>query len=600
MTPALTKLESLPQQPGVYRFIHRLGHTLYVGKAKSLRDRVRSYFRPGAELSPHIARMVGEVDDLDVIVVHTEIEALILESNLIKRERPRYNVVLRDDKSFPHLKLSVRDAFPRASLVRRARSDGAFYVGPFLPASNARRTLKLVQRQFRVATCREVFDGKRRPCLYYHLGQCLAPCAGRTTREEYAVAVEHVRLFLEGRHADLQRALEARMRRASQEREYERAAAHRDTLRVVQALAVRQRMATVGQEEQDYFAHHAEGDRVALQVFQVREGRVQGRRQFTLEVPGFEPAQFYGAVLPQYYAETAPPREIYVPLPPAERELLLGALVERRGARVELRVAQRGPRRRLASLVEQNARMAFEARFRAPEQGSQAARALAQALGLEEAPERIECFDVSNIQGSDSVVSLVVWENGREVKADYRQFGVREVSGPDDYASIAEAVTRRYRRRLAEDGPLPDLVLIDGGRGQLGVAVAALARVGLPMLPVAALAKREEELHVQGRDEPLLLDRRSPALMLLQRLRDEAHRFALRRHREKRSRRTLRTELTSIPGVGRARARRLLSHFGSLAGVRAARPEALAQVLGPALAAVVAGALHSAGRARET
>jgi len=600
MTPAQSKIERLPQRPGVYRFIHRQGHTLYVGKAKSLRERVRSYFRPGAELAPHIARMVGEIDDLDVIVVGTEIEALILESNLIKRERPRYNVVLRDDKSFPHLKLSLRDTYPRASLVRRARADGDFYVGPFLPASNARHALKLVQRQFQVATCREVFDGRRRPCLYFHLGQCLAPCAGRTTPEEYGVAVEHAKLFLEGRQADLQATLEARMRQAAAEQAYERAARHRDTLRVVQSLAVRQRMASVGLEDQDYFAHHAEGDRVALQVFQMRAGRVQGRRQFTLEAPGFEAQAFYGAALLQYYAEVEPPREIYLPLELADAALLGRWLGERRGGRVELRVARRGPRRRFAELVRHNATMAFEARFRAPERGSEPALALAEALGLEDPPERVECFDVSNIQGQDSVVSLVVWENGRQVKADYRQFAVRGVSGPDDYASIAEAVTRRYRRRLAEDGRLPDLVLIDGGRGQLGVAVAALARVGLPMLPVAALAKRDEYLFVAGRDEPLVLDRRSPALMLLQRLRDEAHRFAVRRHREKRSRRTLRTGLTEIPGVGPARARRLLKHFGSLEGVRGADRQALAGVVGPALAEAIARALGPPGGATGT
>jgi excinuclease ABC subunit C len=583
-------LERLPLRPGVYRFRDRAGRTLYVGKAKSLRHRVRSYFRAAAPHTPHIERMVCEIADVDVIVVDTEMEALILESNLIKRERPRYNVVLRDDKSFPYLKVSLSDPFPRAALVRRARLDGERYVGPFLPASSARHTLKMLQRHFRIATCKEVFDGRRRPCLYYHLDQCLAPCAAKTTREEYGRAVQDALLFLEGRHKDLVSSLEARMREASERQEYEQAGRHRDTLRTVQALAVRQSMASVGLEEQDFWAHHVDGHQVALQLFEMRGGRIQTRREFTMEDVDFDPASFYAAVLLQYYADAPPPPEIYLPHPPEEPGLLGRFLSERRGGRagVRLRVPRRGPKRKLLDLVRRNAALAFEARFRSgPTHAVAALEALAEVLGLDEPPLRIECFDVSNIQGTDSVAALVAWEGGKPRKSAYRTFTVRGSSGPDDTASIAEVVARRYRRLVAEDRRLPDLVLIDGGKGQLGAGVAAIARVGLPMLQIAALAKREELIFVPGRAEAIRLDRGSPALQLLQRIRDEAHRFAVGRHRAKRARRTLRTELTELPGIGATRARRLLREFGSLAGVRQASLADLARVVGPRAAAAL-------------
>jgi excinuclease ABC subunit C len=576
-----SKLEQLPRRPGIYRFVNAAGETLYVGKAKSLRSRVRSYFRRSAEHPPHIERMVSEVRDLDVIVVDTEMEALLLEANLIKRERPRFNVVLRDDKQFPYLKLSIRDAYPRASFVRRALVDRNLYVGPFLPASGARRTLQLIQRDFRVATCNEVFDGKRRPCLYYHLDQCLAPCAGKTSREEYGRAVDDVRLLLEGRHKDLESSLERRMREASRNREYEAAMRFRDTLRTVRNLAVKQRMTSVGLEEQDFFAHHAEGEQVALQLFQMREGRIEGRREFTMEGIAFEPLTFYASVLTQYYADARPPPEVHLPDLPGRPELLEQWLGERRGGRVHLRAPLRGPKKKFLELVRQNAALAFQSRFRAAaHHGVEVLAALAETLQLEEPPYRIECFDISNIQGTDAVASLVVWQGGKPRKSDYRSFTIRDVPGADDTASISEAVTRRYRRLLTENRRLPDLVLIDGGKGQLGAAVAALARVGIAMLPVAAIAKREEEIFLHGRSEPVRLGRDSPVLQLVQRIRDEAHRFAVGRHRHKRARRTLRTELTELPGIGPVRARKLLREFGSVAGVRRAGLKALTRAVG--------------------
>jgi len=583
------RLAALPRRPGVYRYMNSKGETLYVGKAKSLRNRVRSYFQKSVQHAPHIARMVSEVHDMSIIVVDTETEALLLEANLIKRERPRYNVVLRDDKNFPYVKLSLRDDYPRASLVRQARLGGDLYVGPFLPAANARRTLKMLQRYFSVATCREVFDGKRRPCLYYHLDQCLAPCAGKTDPEEYGRAISDARLFLDGKHHDLERSLESQMKEASHEQAYERAIRYRDTLRTVRDLAVRQRMTSVGLEEQDYFAHHAEGDQVALQLFQMRGGRIQSRREFTMDGVPFDAAAFYASVLPQYYAETKPPPEIYLPELPREQRTVMRWLSERRGTRVRLHVPQRGPKLKFLRLVVKNALLAFESRFRNREShGVELLAALAEVLGLEEAPFRIECFDISNIQGSDTVASMVVWEGGKPRKSDYRSFNIRRSSGPDDFASMAEAVTRRYRRLLDEDRRLPDLVLIDGGKGQLGAAVASLARVGLPMLPVVALAKREEELFLEGRCAPIKLDPHSPVLHLVQRIRDEAHRFAISRHRRKRAKRTLTTELTRIPGIGPTRARLLLREFGSVDGVRSAGIDRLAGAVGPSAAAAVA------------
>ena len=587
-SPLQAKLDALPDRPGVYRYYDDRGELLYIGKAKSLRSRVRSYFQPSAQHPPRTERLVASVADLEIIVVDTESEALILESNLIKKERPRFNVVLRDDKNFPYLKLSLEDEYPRVSLVRRARIDRNLYVGPFIPASLARRSMKMVPRFFQVATCNEVFDGKRRPCLYYHLDQCLAPCAGKTNPEEYGKAVQHARLFLEGRHKDLEASLALRMKEASEALEYEKAARFRDTLRTVEKLAVRQHLASVGLEEQDYFAHHAEGPQAALQLFQMREGKVQARREFTFDEIDFEPASFYASVLAQYYGDQPPPPEIYLPARPADAELLESWLAERRGGRVALKVPERGVKKRFLELVRKNALLAFESRFRAAHaHGVAALESLAEALGLDEPPFRIECFDISNIQGADSVASMVVWEGGKPRKSDYRTFTIRSVSGPDDFASMAEAVTRRYRRLLEEDRRLPDLVLIDGGPGQLGAAVRALAAEGLPTLPIVALAKREEEVYLQGSGEPLRLARSHPALQLLQRVRDEAHRFAVNAHRGKRTRRTIRTALADVPGIGPVTAKKLLRVFGSLDGVKGASDDALVEAAGKRVAGAI-------------
>ncbi|MDH3628972.1 MAG: excinuclease ABC subunit UvrC [Acidobacteriota bacterium] len=578
-------LANLPRRPGVYIYRDAAGDPIYIGKAKSLRSRVRSYFQPSANHGPRIARMVREIANLELIVVDTEVEALILESNLIKKQRPRYNVVLRDDKHFPYLKLSSRDPYPRVSLVRKARRDGNVYCGPFLPASTARRSMKLVQKHFRVATCREIFDGKRRPCLYYHLDQCLAPCAGKTNEDEYGRAVTDARLFLEGRDTELRQSVERRMREASGDQRFEEAARQRDTLKVLDRLATRQRISHVGMEEQDYIAHHADGGQVAIQVFEVREGKVQTRREFTLENVETPIEELYATVLAQYYIDTLPPREVLLGSQPADQGLLRNWLMDRRGSAVRLAVPVRGPKHKFMEIVRRNARLAFDSRFRAHDSHTVTGlNELARIFGMTEPPNRIECFDISNIQGTDAVASMVVWYQGRPKKADYRSFNIRGVTGPDDFASIAEAVTRRYRRLIEESRTLPDLVLIDGGAGQLGAAVSALTAVGLPGLPVASLAKREEEIYLHGRQEPIRLDRHQPALQLLQRIRDEAHRFAVTHHRNRRRRRTLRTGLTDIQGIGPTLSKRLLTAFGSRRAVQEATVEQLSDHVGPRLA----------------
>ena len=583
------KLDALPDRPGVYLYRNAAGELLYVGKAKSLRSRVRSYFQPGAQHAPRTAGLVSEVADLETILVETELEALMLEANLIKKDKPPYNVILRDDKSFPYLKLSLADEYPRVSLVRKARLDRNTYYGPFLPASVARRSLKLIPRFFQVATCDEVLDGKRRPCLYYHLDQCLAPCAGKTSPSEYGKAVADAKLFLEGRHKELQAALTRHMQDASEVKEYEKAARYRDTLRLVEKLGVRQSILSTGLEDRDYLAHHVEGRQLALQVFEMRGGKVQARREFTFDDLDFEPGSFYAQVLLQLYAESAPPPSIELLAMPAEAPLIVEWLSSRAGRKVTLHVPERGTKRRFLAMAEKNAQLAFEARFRARHShGVEVLEALAEVLGLAEAPSRIECFDISNIHGADSVASMVVWENGKPKPSDYRIFNIKSVQGSDDFASIAEAVTRRYRRVLAEGRRLPDLVLIDGGPGQLGAAVRAAAAEGLPTLPMVSLAKREEEIFLQGQGEPVRLDRASPALQLLQRIRDEAHRFGIKRHRAKRDRRTLTTALLTIPGVGPKTAQALLARFGSVEGVRRAPADDVAAIAGKKLAHAIA------------
>ncbi len=586
-SPARLKLDDLPESPGVYLYRDRKNRVIYVGKAKSLRSRVRSYFQDAAGGEPKTDALLAEIHDLETIVTRTEVEALILENSIIKKERPRYNIRLRDDKNFPYLKLTSTERFPRVVLVRRARLDGNAYFGPYLPASAARRTIQMVARHFKVATCYEHLDGNRpRPCLLYQLNQCLGPCAGLVEDEEYAQAVHDARLFLEGRARDLVDRLTNKMREASRRERFEAAANYRDLIRTVERMSDRQAVVSVGLEEQDFVAFAREGPIASVQIFQMRKGHVQARRELSLEGIREDDPAFLASSIERYYGSLDHvPATIFVPVEPASREVLEEWLSARKGSRVAIRVPRRGTRREFLRTVEKNARLTFDAMFRAPHtHGVEILEGLQEILGLDEPPHRIECFDISHIQGSDPVASLVVWEGGRPKRADYRRFRVRTSGGNDDFAAMAEVVGRRYVRLLKEEKPLPDLVLIDGGRGQLSSAVAVLERLGLGHLQVASLAKREETIHLDGRRDSIRIPHDSPVLHLVQRIRDEAHRFAISFHRRVRERRTIATELTGIRGVGPRRARLLLRRFGSLRGVREAPLEELADAVGRGLA----------------
>ena len=587
--PARLKLDDLPDAPGVYLYRDRRGRVIYVGKARSLRSRVRSYFQEStAGQEPKTDALLDEIHDLEYIVTRTEVEALILENNLIKKDRPRFNIRLRDDKNFPYLKMTTNERFPRVVLVRRARLDGNAYFGPYVPASTARRSIQMVARHFKVATCYlEDMDGTRpRPCLLYQLNQCLGPCAGLVQEQEYSQAVEDARLFLEGRNKDLLKSLKEKMQRASEDERFEAAAHYRDLVKGLETTSEKQRIASVGLEEEDYVGFHRERDIASVQVFQMRAGQVQGRREFSFEGIREEDAEFLATCLTRYYESVDfIPKTICVPADPASREVLEEWLSGRKGSAVRILAPQRGARHRLLETAARNARISFEAMFRAPHtHGVEILEGLQDALGLDEPPHRIECFDISHIQGSDQVASLVVWEAGRPKRSDYRRFRIKTVEGSDDFAAMAEVVGRRYARLLREGKSMPDLVLIDGGKGQLGSAIAILERLGVGHLQVAAIAKREEEIFLDGRGEPVRIPHDSPILHLVQRIRDEAHRFAVTYHRKVRSRRTLTSELQEIEGVGPRRSRLLLRRFGSVQGIREAPVEALAEEVGRELA----------------
>ncbi len=588
-TPARLKLDDLPDTPGVYLYRDRRGAILYVGKARSLKGRVRSYFHDSsAGQAPKTDALLDEIHDLEYIVTRTEVEALILENNLIKKERPRFNIRLRDDKNFPYLKMTTAERFPRVVLVRRARLDGNAYFGPYVPASTARRTIQMVARQFKVATCYlEDMDGTRpRPCLLYQLNQCLGPCAGLVQDAEYGQAVKDARLFLEGRNRELLKSLGEKMARASEEERFEAAAHYRDLLKGLRTAGAKQRLASVGLEDEDSVAFHREGGLACVQIFQMRGGQVQARREFSFEGIREGDDEFLSTCLTRYYesVDDIPPT-ICVPIEPASKDVLEEWLTGRKGARVSLVAPRRGPRRRLLETAAKNARISFEAMFRAPHTyGVEILEGLQETLALDEPPHRIECFDISHIQGSDQVASMVVWEAGRPKRSDYRRFKVKTVEGSDDFAAMGEVVGRRYARILEEGRDLPDLVLIDGGKGQLSSAVAVLDRLGVGHVPVAAIAKREEEIFLDDRRESVRLPHDSPILHLIQRIRDEAHRFAITYHRRTRSKRVLSTELTTIEGVGPRRARLLLRRFGSVQGVREAPLASVAEAVGHALA----------------
>ncbi len=564
---------SLPTSAGVYLYKDARGRVIYVGKAKSLRDRVRSYFLEEKLADAKTGSLLSEARSVDYITVENEKEALALENNLIKQSKPRYNILLRDDKTYPYIKLT-KERFPRVYVTRRLRKDGGTYFGPYFPGNLAHRLVHFIHRYFRIPSCRvDLTRYHPRACLEYYIHRCWGPCVeGLTTDDAYGRAVKDVRTFLEGRHGDLVKDLRRRMAEASENMEFEQAASLRDLITTVEELKERQQMAAAEGHDIDIFGIHAEPPLVAVNVFHVRNVRVVDRRELYWEdAHQFDAGEFLASVVKQSYLDTEyVPSLVHVPDDFEDRAVLEEVLSEKRGRKVQIATPQRGSKKAMLDLVETNARHGFEQRFRISQPSAKVIiEALVESLNLPEAPERIECFDVSHIQGSDTVASMVVWEKGQMKKSDYRKFAIKTVDGIDDFASMREVVGRRYRRLEQEDKPFPGLILIDGGIGQLHAAAAALDELGIINQPVAAIAKREETIFVQGQeDEPIQLDRFSPVLRLVQRIRDEAHRFAVSFHRKRRDSSRLKSELLEIPGVGEHTARKLLRSFGSLKRIR--------------------------------
>ena len=590
------KIRTLPTSPGVYLYKNAEGAVIYVGKAKNLRSRVRSYFLEGAAENAKTGTLLREAVDLDYVVVDNEKEALALENNLIKKKKPRYNILLRDDKTYPYIKLTIHERYPRVYPTRRLRKDGSLYYGPYFPTSLAYRIVDLIHRHFLIPSCK--LDLNRtypRACLQYYIGRCLGPCVeGLTTPERYAEAVHDVKLFLEGRGQDLRRSLQKRMTAAADNQQYELAAKYRDLISTVELLDQKQRIATLSGDDADVFGYHFENHMLAVNLFHLRGGKVVDKREFFWEElseiigeQGFEPGEFLSALLKQVYLDAQyVPHNVYVPVDFEDRATLEEILSEHRERRVQILVPQRGEKRSLVDLVSQNAKQAYDQRFRVMKPTMKAVQeALQDALMLPEAPKRIECFDISHIQGAETVASMVVWEDGKMKKSDYRKFIIRSVEGVDDFASMREVVTRRYRRVQSDDQPMPSLVLIDGGIGQLHAAAQALEELGIINQPLASIAKREEIIYVQGQeDDPVILDRHSPVLHLVQLVRDEAHRFAVTFHRKRREIRDRNTELLEVPGIGARTSRRLLQHFGSLQAIKQADAAALSAVVNRAQA----------------
>ena len=583
------KSAEIPSQPGVYLFKDRRGKVIYVGKAKNLRARLRSYLQDAPPFDTKRDRMLQTAVALETILVDNEKESLALENNLIKKFQPRYNVLLRDDKTYPYIKLTAKDPFPRVYVTRRLKKDGALYYGPYFPARLAYRIVDLIHHRFLVPSCTvDLTRFHPRPCLEYHIKRCQGPCVeGFTTKERYAEAVRDLRILLEGRHSDLIAGLRERMRAASADQRFEEAARYRDLAATIDQVHERQKLAASSGYDIDIFGFYREGPLAALNLFHMRGGRVVDRREFfweNLDDVEAEPGEFLSPLIKQCYLDRQYiPQGIHVPAEFEDKELMQEILSERRGGKVEIHVPQRGRKRELIDLVARNARHSFERRFRVRKpSGRQTAEALAEALDLASIPRRIECFDVSHLQGSDIVASMVVWEDGRMKKSAYRKFIIKTVPANDDFASIREAVRRRYQRRQREGKTLPAFILIDGGIGQLHAAAAALEDLQIINQPLAAIAKREELIYLPGREkEPVRLDAHSPVLHLVQQVRDETHRFAVTFHRQRRTRRNLRTELLEISDIGEKTAQRLLRRFGSVRTLQRQTRNDLLQVVTP-------------------
>jgi excinuclease ABC subunit C len=583
------KVAQLPIQPGVYLYKDGEGKILYVGKAKNLRSRVRSYFNEDRLAEAKTGSLIREARDIDFIEVDNNKEALALENNLIKQYKPRFNILLRDDKTFPYVKLTNKK-YPRVYVTRRILKDGATYYGPFFPGNLAHRLVHFIHRHFKVPSCKIDFSRKHtHPCLQFHIHRCLGPCVtGLTTDEAYAAAVRDVKLFLEGRHRDLIDELETRMKEASADMRFEEAGNLRNLATTVREMEQKQKMAAVEGDDVDIFGYHAEPPLVAVNLFHLRNGKIVDRREFFWEdQEEFEPSSFFEALLKQVYLNSVYiPGLIHVPADFESRDELEDFLSEKRGHKVEIHTPQRGSKKALLGLVETNSKHSFDQRFRVLKPSSKAIQeALQDALNLPVAPSRIECFDISHIQGTDKVASMVVWEDGKMKKADYRKFIIRTVEGNDDFASMREVITRRYGRLQEEKQKFPGLVIVDGGLGQLHAAADALEELGITDQPLASIAKREEWIYVYGQEEePVILDKFSPILHLVQTIRDEAHRFAVTFHRTRRNANRLTSELSDVPGIGPKTVEKLLRTLGSLERVRQAPEGELSKLIGAAAA----------------
>ena len=618
------KIRTLPTRPGVYLYKNADNEVIYVGKAKNLRSRVRSYLLEASQANAKTGSLMREAVDLDYILVDNEREALALENNLIKQRKPRFNILLRDDKTYPYVKLTLGDRHPKVFVTRRLRKDGGAYYGPYFPGNLAHRIVELIHRSFLLPSCKiDLSRYHARPCLQYYIKRCLGPCVENlTTPEIYREAVRDAQMFLEGRQAELGRSIEQRMNEAAASEQFELAAKYRDLLITVNQMQDKQRIATADGDESDVFGYHYENGMIAVNLFHLRGGKIVDRREFFWEdLPEFleadsegnldadvvayaadaarqpdgaventtqagplpfEAGAFFSALLKQLYIDQHyVPRSIYVPVDFADRATLATLLCERTGHKIELAVPQRGEKRSLVDLAGQNAKQSYDQRFRVLKPSQKAIQeSLQDILTLPELPRRIECFDISHIQGAETVASMVVWEDGEMNKSAYRKFQIKTVAGVDDFASMHEVVTRRYKRLVEENKPLPSLILIDGGLGQLHAAAAALEALGITTQPLASIAKREEIIYLYGQeDDPIVLDRRSPVLHLVQRVRDESHRFAVTYHRKRREMRDRDSELLSIPGVGALTRTRLVEHFGSVRSVKEADIAALTAVV---------------------
>lgn len=601
------KLANLPAVPGVYIMLNEAGEVIYVGKAVNLRNRVRSYFQKSQAHPIKLQVLVENIADLEYIVTDSEVEALILENNLIKKHGPRYNVRLKDDKTYPYIKVTVQETFPRVLMVRKRLDDGARYFGPYTDVAVVKKTLSFLRTLFPLRTCNKAIEegGQDRPCLNYHIGRCLGPCAGLVSKEKYGEMIQEVLLFLEGRIDRLIPDLTSKMQEAADKLEYEKAARFRNQIRGLQTLAEKQKIVAQHKEDQDYVGYARHGELACVQVFFVRTGKLIGRDHFLLACSAEEEGpEILRAFLQQYYAEASyVPKEVLTPVSLAEPEVLEDWLGGLRGQRVYLRTPQRGAKKQLLDLVMKNAQLVLdETRTRNTFKQRAVERALQdlqELTDLSEPPERIEAFDISNLQGTNVVASLVVWESGDFKTTDYRRFRIRDVEGaPNDYAAMREAVFRRFSRGLKEQSEggaeqkfsdFPDLVLIDGGKGQLGVALEIRDELGL-IMPFLSLAEKREEIYLEGKPQPVILPNDSPGLLLLRKIRDEAHRFALTYHRNLRGRATRGSVLDEIPGVGPKRKKALIRHFGTIKRIRSATPEELVEV--PGISEKLAGEIY--------